>query len=132
MLHEGFFDYEHAARFKKPHRLEERRLLIYQGGPRVSGPYFRQSAPARPLHVDQLPPLLRAAVAAVRFDLSFAEEQAIQPAEHLSCASEQAEYVTLAGERRSFRGSVTIQASSDLAARFAGSDSQHIRACWTW
>ena len=96
----GLFDYEHAERFEYPGRAE---FLLNQEGPRVSGPYVRRAVPRRPLHVDQLPPVVRAVVAGMRFDgLRFADERAIQPVEHVPCQSEQSEYVTLAGERRPF------------------------------
>jgi hypothetical protein len=96
----GLFDYEHADRFESPHRAE---FLLNQEGPRASGPYVRRAVPPRPLHVDQLPPAVRAVVAGMRFDgLAFADERAIQPVEHVPCQSEQSEYVTLAGERRPF------------------------------
>jgi hypothetical protein len=95
----GLFDYVHAHRFEYPHHFE----YLNWEGQRVSGPYARRAVPPRPIHVDQLPPIVRAVVAAVRLDgLTFAEEQAIQPADLVPCQSEQAEYLTLAGERRPF------------------------------
>jgi hypothetical protein len=49
-----------------------------------SGPYLRTHRPKKPLHVDQLPPSLRAEVKAVRFDgLSFADKKRLQPCDHL-------------------------------------------------
>jgi len=96
----GLFSYEHPMRFERPLRVE---YLLNQEGPPVSGPYIRLSVPERPLHVDQLPPPVRDVVTAVRFDgLTFAEERAIQPAEQYLCASEQSEFLTLGGERKSF------------------------------
>jgi hypothetical protein len=98
----GLFHYEHARRFEEPWQLAEGDLWVTDG-PRLSGPYIRDAAPVHPLHVDQLPPNLRAFLATTRFaGLSFADEQALQPAEHFPCASEQPEYLTLAGERRPF------------------------------
>jgi hypothetical protein len=97
----GLFEYEHADRFERPWHYEGM-ILGREPGPRVSGPYIRRKVPAQPIHVDQLPPGVRMIVKAVRFELSFAEEQAIQPAEHSLCVSEQPEYLTLAGERRAF------------------------------
>ena len=48
-----------------------------------SGPYARTHRPERPLHVDQLPPQLRAQVKAVRFDdLRFADQDVLQPCDH--------------------------------------------------
>jgi hypothetical protein len=96
----GLFSYEHPLRFE---RLLQSELLLNQEGPRVSGPYVRLSVPERPLHVDQLPPPVRAVVTSVRFNrLTFAEERAIQPAEQTPCASEQPDFLTLGGERKPF------------------------------
>ncbi len=98
----GLFEYEHADRFESPWRFADVLLLAQQRG-RVSGPYFRNAVPSRPLHVDQLPPWLRRFFSTVRFKgLSFADDRAIQPAEHAACASDQGEYLTLAGERVTF------------------------------
>jgi hypothetical protein len=49
----------------------------------ISGPYGLKEVPGRPIHVDQLPPRLREAVAACRFpSLCFAQTPHIQPVEH--------------------------------------------------
>jgi hypothetical protein len=51
-----------------------------------SGPYVRVHRPERPLHVDQLPPQLRAQVKAVRFDdLRFTDKDDLQPCDHTEC-----------------------------------------------
>jgi hypothetical protein len=50
------------------------------------GPYTREEKPAKPLHVDQLPPDLREVCKQVRFDsICFAEMKYLQPAEFLPC-----------------------------------------------
>ncbi|HEY7326248.1 MAG TPA: hypothetical protein VH592_01315 [Gemmataceae bacterium] len=65
----------------------------------ISGPYGRQSQPARPIHVDQLPPQIREAVKAMRFDsLCFAETPHIQPVEHAECFSWEAAYMDVTGK----------------------------------
>lgn len=64
----------------------------------ISGPYGRQCYPAEPLHVDQLPPSLRAAVGALRFDsLCFAQASHVQPVEHAECVSWQSAYLDATG-----------------------------------
>jgi hypothetical protein len=71
----------------------------------ISGPYGRESLPARPVHVDQLPPALRNQVKRMRFDLRFAETPFIQPVEHTECASWEAAYLDCAGKKiRPFPG----------------------------
>ena len=60
----------------------------------ISGPYGRERQPAQPIHVDQLPPQLRAAVKAMRFEsLCFAETPLVQPVEHATCESWECAYV---------------------------------------
>jgi hypothetical protein len=65
----------------------------------VSGPYGRTGQPERPVHIDQLPPRIREAIKAVRFDsLSFAETPYIQPVEHMECASWESAYMDVTGK----------------------------------
>jgi hypothetical protein len=65
----------------------------------ISGPYGRVRRPAQPIHVDQLPPRLRDAVKAMRFDtLSFAETPHIQPVEHTACESWESAYMDVTGK----------------------------------
>lgn len=60
----------------------------------ISGPYGRERCPVQPLHIDRLPPQLREAIQAMRFDsLCFAEAAHIQPVEHAPCESWEAAYV---------------------------------------
>jgi hypothetical protein len=66
----------------------------------ISGPYGRVSLPARPIHVDQLPPRIRDAVKAMRFDsLRFAETPHIQPVEHAPCISWESAYLDVTGKK---------------------------------
>jgi hypothetical protein len=66
----------------------------------ISGPYGRQQQPARPLHVDQLPPALRNQLKQVWFDtLSFADTPYIQPVEHTACESWESAWMDAAGKR---------------------------------
>jgi hypothetical protein len=54
----------------------------------IAGPYGRERLPARPLHVDQLPPGIRQQLKeATLADRSFAETPHIQPIEHWECHS---------------------------------------------
>jgi hypothetical protein len=100
---DGLFDYEHAYRFEYSYQIPAGDIWLHNEGARVSGPYAREAAPEAPIHVDQFPPALRAFFAVVRFaGLSFADERAIQPVEHFPCDSHQAEYLTMAGQRRPF------------------------------
>jgi hypothetical protein len=60
----------------------------------ISGPYGRQRNPTQPLHIDQLPPHVREALQAMRFEsLCFADTPHIQPIEHAPCKSWEASYV---------------------------------------
>lgn len=66
----------------------------------ISGPYGRESVPARPIHIDQLPPDLRDRLDALRYDkLRFAETLHIQPVELGECASWESAYVDVTGKR---------------------------------
>jgi hypothetical protein len=65
----------------------------------ISGPYGLVRQPAQPIHVDQLPPRVRNAVKAMRFDaLSFAETPHIQPVEHAECFSWEPAYMDVTGQ----------------------------------
>ncbi|HEY7312694.1 MAG TPA: hypothetical protein VH643_25235 [Gemmataceae bacterium] len=65
----------------------------------ISGPYGRVRRPAQPIHVDQLPPRIREAVKAMRFDaLSFAETPHVQPIEHVECESWESAYMDVTGK----------------------------------
>ncbi|HXG09255.1 MAG TPA: hypothetical protein VNK04_05645 [Gemmataceae bacterium] len=64
----------------------------------ISGPYGRQEQPARPLHIDQLPPELRELVGRLRFaTLCFAQTPHIQPAEFTECVSWEPAYLSADG-----------------------------------
>jgi hypothetical protein len=64
----------------------------------VSGPYGCHEIPATPLHVDQLPPHLRALVSEMRFhSLSFAQTPHIQPVEHDTTTSWESAYLSSDG-----------------------------------
>lgn len=65
----------------------------------ISGPYGRVRRPAQPIHVDQLPPRIRAAVQAMRFDsLCFTDTTHIQPIEHADCESWESAYLDVTGK----------------------------------
>ncbi|HEY7428274.1 MAG TPA: hypothetical protein VH682_28830 [Gemmataceae bacterium] len=65
----------------------------------ISGPYGLVRRPAQPIHVDQLPPRIRDAVKAMRFDtLRFAETPHIQPVEHTECFSWEPAYMDATGQ----------------------------------
>jgi len=71
----------------------------------ISGPYGRERIPARPLHIDQLPPGLRQSLKEATLpDVSFAETVHIQPAEHWPCGSWEAAWLGLDGKARAFPG----------------------------
>jgi hypothetical protein len=60
-------------------------LHVYEdaSGDWFSGPYQRTHRPAKPLHVDQLPPSLRRQAKGVRLDaLRFEEKDLLQPSDH--------------------------------------------------
>jgi hypothetical protein len=52
-----------------------------------SSPYECQIVPDVPLHVDQLPPELRALCRAVSFPVRFAKDMLLQPLEHVPCST---------------------------------------------
>lgn len=65
----------------------------------ISGPYGRIARPALPIHIDQLPPRLRQAIASLRFDsLSFTQTPHIQPVEHGECSSWESAYMDATGK----------------------------------
>lgn len=65
----------------------------------ISGPYGLVRRPAQPIHIDQLPPRLREAIKAMRFDsLSFAETIYVQPIEHTECISWETAYLDVSGK----------------------------------
>ena len=65
----------------------------------LAGPYGRVQQPVQPIHLDQLPPQLREAVKAMRFDsLCFAETPHIQPIEHTECESWEPAYLDVTGK----------------------------------
>jgi hypothetical protein len=71
----------------------------------TSGPYGRELLPSPPLHIDQLPPALRNAIKAMRFDgLSFAETTHIQPVGHSACLSWQDDWLDLDGKQHPMPG----------------------------
>jgi hypothetical protein len=66
----------------------------------ISGPYGCAARPVQPLHVDQLPPDMRAQVKQMRFDkLSFSQTPRLQPLEHTDCASWEAAWMDAAGQK---------------------------------
>lgn len=70
------------------------------GGNAAANPYGVQLIPSRPVHVDQLPPDLRANLKAVQFDVvSFDHTPVFQPAEHVPCTAYSPEYIDLKGRR---------------------------------
>ena len=72
----------------------------------ISGPYGRERVPARPLHVDQLPPEVRKQLKeATLADRTFAETPHIQPAEHWGCHSWEEQWQGVDGSTHAFDGS---------------------------
>ena len=70
-------------------------------------PYGLTEVPAVPVHVDQLPPDLRAGVREVTFDrISFAETPVFQPAEHVPCVSYDGSYEDMTGRSQPLPGIV--------------------------
>jgi hypothetical protein len=64
----------------------------------ISGPYGRIGVPANPVHVDQLPPLLRQELKAVQLDVNFAETIHVQPVADHECASWEGQWLDLDGQ----------------------------------
>jgi hypothetical protein len=82
----GFYDYRHTCDYI------------------ICGPYGRVAVPAEPAHVDQLPPEVRTAAKALRFDLNFAETPFVQPVRDHECASRMARWLDLDGGERPMPG----------------------------
>jgi hypothetical protein len=71
----------------------------------ISGPYGRNSVPARPVHVDQLPPALRGLVKSFVFDgLSFRDAVHLQPLEFGPCVSWESAWLDTEGAIRPVPG----------------------------
>ena len=84
----------------------------------ISGPYGREVIPARPVHLDQLPPSLREAVGHMRFPtLCFAETPHLQPVEHARCVSWQSAFLTADG--RAIRKNVDAIGSGTAEDNYA-------------
>jgi hypothetical protein len=66
----------------------------------ISGPYGRQTVPAQPLHIDQMPPALRRFVARLSLDsVRFADTPHLQPIEHTTCESWESAYLDVNCQR---------------------------------
>lgn len=63
----------------------------------ISQSYGRQSIPAAPVHIDQLPPEVRQRLKHKRFALRFSDTLQIQPVEHGPCESWEAAYLDVTG-----------------------------------
>lgn len=65
----------------------------------IAGPYGRERIPARPLHIDQLPADLRAALKECFFpNVRFSDTGKIQPVEHLHCDSWESAWLDVTGK----------------------------------
>jgi hypothetical protein len=65
----------------------------------IAGPYGRSELPARPIHVDELPPAVRQQVKRTRFEgLCFTDTPHIQPLEHGNCECWEGAYVDVTGK----------------------------------
>jgi hypothetical protein len=68
------------------------------GGNASANPYGIQLIPTRPIHVDELPPDLRARLKEVQFDaVSFADTPVFQPAEQVPCTAYEPVYTDMNG-----------------------------------
>jgi hypothetical protein len=79
----------------------------------ISGPYGRIGVPANPVHIDQLPPDVRNAFKAVRFDVNFAQTPYIQPVADHECASWEAQWLDLAGTEHPMPGREDDEAAEE-------------------
>lgn len=95
----------------------------------ISGPYGRIRQSAQPIHVDQLPPRVRDAIKAVRFDtLSFTDTPHIQPVEHTPCESWESAYLDVTGKHiRPIPGKEAEYATAyEELADMGGEDGMHV------
>ena len=95
----------------------------------ISGPYGRVRQPARPIHVDQLPPRVRDAIKAVCFDsLCFTDTPHIQPVEHTPCDSWECAYLDVTGKHiRAIPGKEAEYAAAyEQFADIGGEEGLHI------
>jgi hypothetical protein len=78
------------------------RVFVYETGPMdeaFADHYHRMSVPEKPLHIDELPPQAREAVASMRFDtLDFAKTKVFQPVELTECGTWDAAYLASDGK----------------------------------
>jgi hypothetical protein len=80
--------------------LARRGVYVFKalGGNATANPYGVQEIPLQPVHVDQLPPDIRARVKEVTFAaVSFADTPVFQPAEHVPCTGYEGTYTDLSG-----------------------------------
>jgi len=69
----------------------------------ISGPYGRVHLPARPLHIDQLPPEVRKRLKDATLDgACFGDTPHVQPAEHWDCHSWEGEWQGVDGTKHPF------------------------------
>jgi len=78
---------------------DDKRLFLYKTSDALdeclAERYERTSVPNKPLHIDELPPQVRAAIAAMRFDgLDFTKTAVFQPVELTECATWDPAYLT--------------------------------------
>jgi hypothetical protein len=78
---------------------DEKRLFLYTTSDALDDclaeRYERSRVPKKPLHIDELPPQVRAAIAGMRFDgLEFAKTEVFQPVELTECATWDAAYLS--------------------------------------
>jgi hypothetical protein len=79
----------------------------------IAGPYGLELRPARPLHIDQLPPDIRRAIGRVRFaTMNFAQTPHIQPLEYVSGSAWGDTYQTVDGRQLHMDGT-PIEGSDD-------------------
>jgi hypothetical protein len=82
-------------------------------------PYGLSESPVVPVHVDQLPPDLRARVREVTFAaLSFAETPVFQPAEHVPCVSYDEAYEDMRGQSHPLPGVIDHAAVDEIVRQY--------------
>jgi hypothetical protein len=81
------------------------RVFLYETGPMdeaLADRYRRSRVPENPVHIDELPPQAREAIAGMRFDtLDFATTELFQPVELTACGTWDAAY--LAGDGKTVK-----------------------------
>ncbi|MCA8997796.1 MAG: hypothetical protein KDA80_12445, partial [Planctomycetaceae bacterium] len=81
----------------------------------IYGPYYRTTAPLKPITVDRFPDPVRMALQRVRFELSFLDSAFLQPWDHVPCRCSWTAYVDV--DQKTVIGPPSARSPKDLPER---------------